>query len=472
MDKTMTLSFKTNPRQTNIRHNNRELTEKEFKSDAHKHIQREKSKYNIQIVKRDIKDVYHELFDDALNAYNAKQKRKDRKIDDYYKHVQKSKNLDLQREFIVTVGNKADWERLSFEEKQEVGEALERYVRDFNERHDNMTIYNAIVHLDEAGAPHAHFNVVPTATGYKNGLAVQPSFRKALEQEGFGPSGREQFKAFRNAEIHRLHQFVHEIGIDRKAGQTNDIRDMREYKDAMEYIENRKSSQIVKMQREEQAHEEKMHELNERLRQQEEKIQKRDEAFEASKRQQARLIKQINDEIASKAEKLDLERIEDETVDAMLKMQLIANKPIDDKRNYRIEEKGFGKEKQRYVIVPEKDFDDLARRANRGPLVKLLNEFKERILGLGIVQRLQATITKLKEEMASLIRENDNLSKELTSMVEDRNKYRYQLQDQEYYLTERERNEIAEKIIQRKDLELEDGDRDRTFERDDLDFSR
>lgn len=468
----MTLSFKTNPRQTNIRHNNRELTEKEFKSDAHKHIQREKSKYNIQIVKRDIKDVYHELFDDALNAYNAKQKRKDRKIDDYYKHVQKSKNLDLQREFIVTVGNKADWEKLSFEEKQEVGEALERYVRDFNERHDNMTIYNANVHLDESGAPHAHFNVVPTATGYKNGLAVQPSFRKALEQEGFGPSGKEQFKAFRNAEIHRLHQFVHEIGIDRKAGQTNDIRDMREYKDAMEYIENRKSSQIVKMQREEQAHEEKMEELNKRLRQQEEKIQKRDEAFEASKRQQARLIKQINDEIASKAEQLDLERIEDETVDAMLKMQLIANKPIDDKRNYRIEEKGFGKEKQRYVIVPEKDFDDLARRANRGPLVKLLNEFKERILGLGIVQRLQATIAKLKEEMASLIRENDNLSKELTSMVEDRNKYRYQLQDQEYYLTERERNEIAEKIIQRKDLELEDGDRDRTFERDDLDFSR
>lgn len=470
MDKTMTLSFKTNPRQTNIRHNNRELTEKEFRSDVHKHIQREKSKYNIQIFKRDIKDVYHDLFDDALSTYNAKQKRKDRKIDDYYKHVQKSKNLDLQREFIVTVGNKADWEKLSFEEKQEVGEALARYVRDFNERHDNMTIYNAIVHLDESGAPHAHFNVVPTATGYKNGLAVQPSFRKALEQEGFGPSGREQFKAFRDAEIHRLHQFVHEIGIDRKAGQTNDIKDMREYKDAMEYIENRKSSQIVKMQREEQAHEEKMHELNERLRQQEEKFQKRDEAFEASKRQQARVIKEMNDEIASKAEELDLERIEDETVNAMLKMQLIANKPIEDKRNYRIEERGFGKEKQRYVMVPEKDFDDLARRANRGPLVQLLSDFKEHILGLGIVKRLRATITKLKEEMASLLRENDSLSKELTAVIEDRNKYRSQLLDQEYYLTDKERDEIAEKIVQRQDLELEDNER--SFERDDLDMSR
>ncbi len=466
----MTLSFKTNPRQTNIRHNNRELTEKEFRSDAHKHIQREKSKYNIQIFKRDIKDVYHDLFDDALNAYNAKQKRKDRKIDDYYKHVQKSKNLDLQREFIVAVGNKADWEKMNFEEKQEVGEALARYVRDFNERHDNMTIYNAIVHLDESGAPHAHFNVVPTASGYKNGLAVQPSFRKALEQEGFGPSGCEQFKAFRDAEIHRLHEFVHEIGIDRKAGQTNDIKDMREYKDAMEYIENRKSSQIVKMQREEKAHEEKMRELNERLKQQEEKIQKRDEAFKASKRQQAREIKLINDEIMSKSEELDLELIKDKTVDAMLKMQLIANKPLDDKRNYKVEDKGFGKEKQRYVMVPEKDFDDLARRADKGPLMQLLKDFKEHILGLGIVKRLRATIAKLKEEMAGLLRENDSLSKELTAVIEDRNKYRSQLQDQEYYLTDQERAEIAEKIIQRKDLELEDGER--TFDRDDLDLSR
>lgn len=466
----MTLSFKTNPKQTKIRHNNRELTEKEFKSDAHKHIQREKSKYNIQIFKRDIKDVYHDLFDDALNAYNAKQKRKDRKIDDYYKHVQKSKNLDLQREFIVAVGNKADWEKLSFEEKQEVGEALARYVRDFNERHDNMTIYNAIVHLDESGAPHAHFNVIPIASGYKNGLSVQPSFRKALEQEGFGPSGREQFKAFRDAEIRRLHEFVHEIGIDRKAGQTNDIKDMREYKDAMEYIENRRSSQIVKIQREKKAHEEKMNELNERLKQQEEMIQKRDEAFKASKKQQARIIKQMNDEIMSESEKLDMKRIEDKTVDAMLKMQLIADKPIDDKRNYRIKEKGFGEEKQRYVMVPEKDFDDLARRANSGPLMQLLSDFKEHILGLGIVQRLKATISKLKEEMADLMRTNDRLTKDLQYVIEDRNKYKYQLQDQEYYLTDQEREEIAEKIIQRKDLELEDGDR--TFEKDDLDFSR
>ena len=73
-------------------------------------------------------------------------------------------------------------------------------------------------------------------------------------------------------------------------------------------------------------------------------IQKRDEAFKASKREQARIIKEMNEEIASKSEELDLEMIKDDTVDAMLKMQLIADKPIDDKRNYRIKEKGFGEE--------------------------------------------------------------------------------------------------------------------------------
>ena len=70
-------------------------------------------------------------------------------------------------------------------------------------------------------------------------------------------------------------------------------------------------SQIVKIQREEQAHKEKMEELNERFKQQEEKFQKRDEAFEDRKRRQAREIKLINDEIMSKSEELDLEMIKD-----------------------------------------------------------------------------------------------------------------------------------------------------------------
>ncbi len=71
----------------------------------------------------------------------------------------------------------------------------------------------------------------------------------------------------------------------------------------------------------------------------------------------------------------------------MLMMQLIANKQIDDKRYYRIEERRLpGKEKQRY-IVPEKDLDDLYR-ADRNPLVQLLKDFKDHILGFRIVKHV------------------------------------------------------------------------------------
>ena len=81
--------------------------------------------------------------------------------------LKNQKTLDLQREFVVSVGNKSDWEKMDFNKKRKVGEALASYVRDFNERHDHLVIYNAVVHLDEDGAPHAHFNVVPIADGYK-----------------------------------------------------------------------------------------------------------------------------------------------------------------------------------------------------------------------------------------------------------------------------------------------------------------
>ena len=239
----MTVSFKTNTSMTNLKHNNRELTKKELQSPAHNHIISDLSDQNILIFKRDIHDVYEEEFGESLEKYNAKQRRKDRKIDNYYKHVQRSKTLDLQREFIVSVGNKDDWDRRSFDEKRMVGEALARYVEDFNSRHDHLVVYNAVVHLDEAGAPHAHFNVVPIADGYKNGLAKQPSFSKALQQEGFREKGKFQLKEFAEHERSKIEEFVHGLGIERKAGQTNNIKDMREYKQVMQEIDEQKRAQ-------------------------------------------------------------------------------------------------------------------------------------------------------------------------------------------------------------------------------------
>lgn len=233
----ISISFSTKTSMTNLAHNNRELTDEEFKQEAHKHIDRELTKDNIIIKQEDIHDVYEREFGSALQEYNTKQKRADRKIKDYYQHVGRSKTLDRQREFVVGLGTKEDWDNLSREKKIEAGEKLADYVREFEIRHPQLKLYNAIVHLDEKGAPHAHFNVVPVAEGYKNGLKRQPSFSKALSQEGISSKGKFQFQDFRNAELAILETKLNELGMERKLVGTNDIKDMHKYKEIVSKAE-------------------------------------------------------------------------------------------------------------------------------------------------------------------------------------------------------------------------------------------
>lgn len=227
----MSISFVTKTNMTSLKHNNRDLTEAEYQEPAHRHINQELSDDNIYIKRGNLKETYDELFGEALANYNAKQKRADRKITDYYQHVKKSKTLDLQREIVVTVGKKEDWENLSQEDKKAVAGQLEGYINEFEQRHPHLHIYNAVIHMDEEGAPHAHFNIVPVATGYKNGLEKQPSFKKALQNEGYREKGRGQLKEFRDKEIHCLEEKLQSLGIERQKVGTNDIKDMHEYKE-------------------------------------------------------------------------------------------------------------------------------------------------------------------------------------------------------------------------------------------------
>lgn len=230
----MSISFKTGTQMTNLKHNNRDLTESEYKQPAHQHIQRVNTQYNIIVKQESLDDVYEKEFGQALKNYNAKQRRADRKIKDYKSHVYHSKTLDLQREFIVALGAKEDWDTLPAQDKLIAGEKIAEYIQEFEVRHPQLKVFNAVVHLDEAGAPHAHFNIVPVATGYKNGLEKQPSFSKALKQEGNILKGKAQYKAFREKEIGHLEQKLKELGHTRKLVGKNNIKDMNEYKRLME----------------------------------------------------------------------------------------------------------------------------------------------------------------------------------------------------------------------------------------------
>lgn len=227
----LTFSVKMNKAATNIPHNNRQLTEEEYKQPAHEHIIREKSSDNIVIRQSTIQEAYKEVFGEAVEEYNAKQKRKDRKIDDYYLHVYHSKTLDLQREMIIGLGNKEDWEKLGYEKKKEAGQLIKEVIEDFiKDKKDHIHVYNAVVHLDEAGAPHAHINFIPLAHGYKNGLKTQPSWTKSLAQMGYPGKGRKPFMAFRETEVERIGRIAKKYGIERKLGETNPLPDVQTYK--------------------------------------------------------------------------------------------------------------------------------------------------------------------------------------------------------------------------------------------------
>lgn len=55
-----------------VNHNTRDFTAK--------NVDMERSGENVEFCHSDLKEIYHILFDEALERYNAKQKRSDRKI--------------------------------------------------------------------------------------------------------------------------------------------------------------------------------------------------------------------------------------------------------------------------------------------------------------------------------------------------------------------------------------------------------
>lgn len=244
----MTMSFsKGNKSETSIKHNNRSLDPNfDFDKKGHQHIEREYTSLNEVLVHRDIREIYNKEFGQAVKDYNDKQKRKDRKIKDYYSKVKHSKNQRTQIEFIVQVGNKDDFKddknRITSSLWQNSKKILENYFDGFQKRNPNLIAYNAVIHMDEQGAPHLHLNVVPVAhlKNVKRGLTVKPSLDRALEEEGYQKDpkdSRSQFKDFQHAEAQALADEALAFGIDRKAGITNKLKDVHQYKQVMREID-------------------------------------------------------------------------------------------------------------------------------------------------------------------------------------------------------------------------------------------
>ena len=181
-----------------------------------------------------LREKYEEIFGDAIAEYNTKQKRKDRRItiDDYMETVQNDdrgkrqtkrvngkrvvdenaarRGKQLSYEITYKVGNterlRDEDGRTVYDEKghhvrtewlpREVQQkALREYAETFQERNPNLIMVNANLHCDEGfynkkgvweyACDGLHIEVIPVASGFKQGLSLQNSLNKAMAEMGF-----------------------------------------------------------------------------------------------------------------------------------------------------------------------------------------------------------------------------------------------------------------------------------------------
>ena len=188
-----------------IRHNNRSFTAA--------NVDRSRTGQNVTFCNEDLKQVYHEVFDEALAAYNAKKKKTRDKIPDYYEHIRQSKQEKLFHEAIFQIGNLNDC-GCGSPGGERAAAALKEFAESFQERNPHLRVFNMVLHMDEA-TPHLHVDFVPVATEQSRGLSTRVSMKQALKQQGFESLGRKQteWKAWMErekaslAEIAQAHEF-------------------------------------------------------------------------------------------------------------------------------------------------------------------------------------------------------------------------------------------------------------------------
>ena len=168
-----TISFMTG--KGSVNHNSRKFHAK--------NTDPERSYLNVEYCNENLKDVYHELFDEALARYNEKQTRGNRRIDDYYEKIRSSKQEKPFHEIILQIGDK-DNMGAKTENGQLAAKVLDKYMQDFQRRNPTLKVFSAYLHMDEA-TPHLHIDFVPYMTGSKRGLDTRVSLKQALSTLGF-----------------------------------------------------------------------------------------------------------------------------------------------------------------------------------------------------------------------------------------------------------------------------------------------
>ena len=211
----------------NQKHNNR--TQKE----TTKNVNHDLTFLNVTLLDEDIRSIYHVLFDPSLKKYNAKQKRNDRKINDYYSKIANSKQEKLFHELVVSIGNISNAIRGDI-----ANEIYTEFLKKFIDSNPQMKVFGAYIHHDEIGTVHMHLDYVPFSIGNKRGLETRVSNDKAIEQMGY-----RNWADWKDRQFETLEKICHGHGIER-VSMDNHSRHMsvESYKKEQRMIENLQNS--------------------------------------------------------------------------------------------------------------------------------------------------------------------------------------------------------------------------------------
>ena len=166
-----------------------------------------RTKNNIVFAREPIGTAYDKLFAEAVERYNAKQKRSDRKIKSGYFEYQfrqpvtetKLTSPDKRKsfyEYLIQLGTMEDT-GVGTEAAEKATACLCEYMRGFSERNPNFYVFNAVIHLDEK-TPHLHIDYVPVGH-YKRGVDTQNGIAQALKEMGYG-TGKNAIAKWRQSE--------------------------------------------------------------------------------------------------------------------------------------------------------------------------------------------------------------------------------------------------------------------------------
>lgn len=159
---------------------------------------------------KDTKKFYNDFFKNALDEYNSKQKRSDRKIKNYFNHVCDDVQKHIAVECIIQVGGYDFWEDKNLDERKKMTPIFKKQIEKLQKELPNFKIINAVIHYDEA-CPHVQLVGVPIKENCKRGLSVQVS-----KTSNFNKESLEVLQAKMREDIEKEMQEIYGKDIDLK----------------------------------------------------------------------------------------------------------------------------------------------------------------------------------------------------------------------------------------------------------------